>query len=70
MKNEISTKQLVKAAKACSHRAIEQAVALGIPYTIRKENQIVRIQPDGTEDILKELPPKNTYNGPRVITVK
>jgi hypothetical protein len=69
-KNEISTKELIKAAKNCSHRAIKQAVALGIPYTIRKENNIVRISPDGTEKILKKLPPKITYNGPRIITIK
>ena len=65
--NEISTKRLAEAAKDCSHRAIERAVALGIAYSICKENKIVRIYPDGKEVVLKELPPRTKYQGQRII---
>ncbi|MCK5835408.1 MAG: hypothetical protein KAG98_06725 [Lentisphaeria bacterium] len=67
MKNEISTKKIIQAATDCSHRAIERAVALGIAYSIRKDNKIVRIHPDGTEETLKECQPQIKYTGQKVI---
>lgn len=68
MKNNISTKELVKAAKDCSHRAIERATVLGITYSVRKENKLVQINPiDGSEKVLKELPPRIAYTGKRLI---
>ncbi len=67
MRNEIKTKELIQVAKECSYRAIERATVLGIAYSIRKENKVVRINPNGTEQVLKELPPRKKYTGKRVI---
>ncbi len=67
MKNEISTEQLIEAAKDCSQRAIERAEVLGIAYSIRRGDYIVRINPDGTEKILKKMQPSIKYKGERII---
>lgn len=67
MKDEISTKKLIEVAKDCSQRAIERAEVLGIAYSIRKGDDIVRINPNGTEKKLKKVQPYIKYKGERTI---
>ena len=42
-------------AAEASQRAIDEAFALGIPITVIKNNNLVRIHPDGTEEVVKQL---------------
>ena len=44
-----------KAARECSRRAVQDTWAAGLPITILKGRQIVRIFPDGKEEVIKTL---------------
>lgn len=48
-------KMLAEAAKAASRAAVARAFAAGLSITIAKNGKLVRVAPDGTETVLKDL---------------
>lgn len=55
MKDNITSKDLEKCAKAASTRAVERAKALRIPYTVQEGLNIVEHRPDGSKKIIETL---------------
>ncbi len=48
-------KMLAEAAKAASRAAVAKAFAAGLSIAIAKNGNLVKVDPDGTETILKKL---------------
>lgn len=48
-------KMLAEAAKAASRAAVAKAFAAGLSIAIAKDGNLVKVDPDGTETILKKL---------------
>ena len=48
-------KMLAEAAKAASREAVAQAFAAGLSIVVAKDGKLVRIAPDGTETIMRDL---------------
>jgi len=49
--------RLAKAAEAASLNAIKELHAAGIPAVYMKDRKLIRLYPDGHEEVFKELPP-------------
>ena len=48
-------KILAEAAKVASREAVAQAFAAGLSIVVAKEGKLVRIAPDGTETVIRDL---------------
>ncbi len=48
-------KMLSEAAKAASRAAVAKAFAAGLSIVVGKDGKLVRIAPDGTETVLRDL---------------
>lgn len=52
------SKALKQVASAMGKEAVEEAFKLGLPVTVGKGDKIIRLYPDGHEEIVGELPGK------------
>lgn len=48
-------KMLAEAAKEASRDAVARTFAAGLPVHIIRDNKLIRIDPNGTETVVKEL---------------
>lgn len=49
---------LMQAAEEASRKAVEESQALGLSFHIIRDNKIIAIHPDNSEEVIKELPPR------------
>jgi hypothetical protein len=47
---------LLQAAAEASRKAVEESQALGLTIHIIRDNKIIAIHPDNSEEVIKELP--------------
>ena len=51
-------------------QAVDRAKASGYPVTISVDRQVVKILPDGTRQVLKQLPPKVPVDRKRQLRIR
>ncbi len=51
----MTTKDLSRSAKNASRKAVADAFSKGLPITVQRGKRIVKVFPDGTEELISNL---------------